>query len=197
MNDKRGRVHFWVGLVAGGIVAAAVMFSIYYVPRKGITFGNNAMEFAVVLSEAHGLHAGSPVTVSGIGAGEVTSVQIRELPNAGWRVIASVEIDDGERFGPMLRTGSVYQVARSGLLGEMTLALSPGGAGGPVAGHLVDGVAPADYGKILDNLTHISTRMADFMDGRTSGDPNLRRTLVDLQGAVREAREFLRGLPKF
>ncbi len=189
------RANFWIGLVFGGIVAAALLFSVYYVPRKGITFGNEAMGFTVVLDEAHGLHAGSPVLVSGLEAGEVTSLEIRTLGEQGYKVLVGVQVFDGERFAPMLMTGSTYQVTRSGLLGEMILAITPGGEGERVAGKLVTGTPPADFTRILDNLAQVSKRVADFMDGREPGDPNLKRALVDLQAAIRNVRDFSARLP--
>lgn len=190
------RAHFWIGLVVGGIVAAALMFSVYYVPRKGITFSNDPLGFTLVLDEAHGLHAGSPVYVSGIEAGEVTAVEIKELPGKGYKVLAQVEVFDGARFGPMLRLDSSYQVAQSGLLGEATVAIAPGGQGRHVAGELVDARPPSDFTKILDDLATIATRIADFVDGRQPGDPNLRRALVDLQETIRNVRDFSEKLPK-
>ncbi len=192
---KSPRASFWVGLVFGAIVAAALLFSIYYVPRKGITFGNEALGFTVVLDEAHGLHAGSPVLVSGIEAGEISSLAIRELGEQGYKVLIGVEVFDGERFGPMLTMASTYQVTRSGLLGEMILAITPGGQGPAVAGQLVSGTPPTDFSRILDDLAHVSKRVADFMDGREPGDPNLKRSLVDLQAAIRNVRDFSARLP--
>lgn len=190
------RAHFWIGLVVGAIVAAAILFSIYYVPRRGLTFSNDPMHFTLVLDEAHGLHAGSPVYVSGVEAGEVDAVEIREIPGRGFKVLAVITIFDGQRFAPMLRLDSSYQVAQSGLIGEATVAIAPGGQAAPVAGELVDGKAPTDFTRILDELTLITTRVADFVDGRQPGDPNLRRALVDLQEAIRNVRDFSEKLPK-
>lgn len=190
------RGHFWLGIVVGAILAAALLFSVYYVPRKGISFGRESLTFTLVLNEANGLRAGSPVLVSGVEAGEVTAIEIRELGQAGWKVLASVDVFDGERFAPMLKTDSVYQVAQSGLLGETTLAIAPGGHGESVRGQLVNGLPPADFTKILDDLSHISRRIADFVDGREPGDPNLKRALVDLQATIRNVRDFSEKLPK-
>ncbi len=190
------RAHFWIGLVVGAIIAAALMFSVYYVPRKGITFSNDPIGFTLVLDQAHGLHAGSPVLVSGLEAGEVTAVEIKDLPGKGYKVLAQISVFDGERFGPMLRLDSSYQVSQSGLLGEATIAIAPGGQERPVAGELVDGRPPTDFGRILEELTMISTRLADFVDGRQPGDPNLRRALVDLQETIRNVRDFSEKLPK-
>lgn len=190
------RSHFWLGIVVGAILAAALLFSVYYVPRKGISFGRESLSFTLVLDEANGLRAGSPVLVSGVEAGEVTAIEIRELGQAGWKVLASVDVFDGERFAPMLKTDSVYQVAQSGLLGETTLAIAPGGQGESVRGQLVNGQPPADFTKILDDLALISRRIADFVDGREPGDPNLKRALVDLQATIRNVRDFSEKLPK-
>jgi ABC-type transporter Mla subunit MlaD len=190
------RHHFWLGLIVGAILAGALLFSIYYVPRKGLSLGREALSFTLVLDEAHGLRAGSPVLVAGVEAGEIGSVEIRELGQAGWKVLAAIDIFDGERFGPMLKLDSVYQVSRSGLLGETTLAIAPGGKGPAVAGQLVDGTPPSDFTRILDDLGHISRRVADFIDGREPGDPNLRRALVELQDTIRNIRDFSEKLPK-
>lgn len=190
------RANFWIGLVVGAVLAAAVLFSVYYVPRKGLSLGRDALSFGVVLDQAHGLHVGSPVLISGIEAGEVTDVAIRELGGQGYRVLVDVEIFDGDRYAAMLTTASVYQVTRSGLLGEMVLAVSPGGGGNPVVGQLIDGVPPADFTRILDDIARISKRLGDFMDGREPGDPNLKRALLDLQTAIRNVRDFTGNLPR-
>lgn len=190
------RGHFWLGIVVGAILAAALLFSVYYVPRKGISFGREPLPFTLVLDEASGLRAGSPVLVSGVEAGEISRIEIRELGQAGWKVLASVEVFDGERFEPMLRTDSVYQVAQSGLLGETTLAIVPGGQGGSVRDQLVAGQPPTDFTRILDDLAVISKRLADFVDGREPGDPNLKRALIDLQETIRNVRDFSEKLPK-
>ena len=65
-----------------------------------------------------------------------------------------------------------------------------------MAGQLVDGTPPADFTKILDDLAHVSHRVADFMDGRAPGDPSLRRLLTDLQAAIRNIRDFSGNLPR-
>ena len=192
----RSRGTFVLGLVVGAICAAAILFSIYYVPRKGITFGKDSLPFTVVLEKAHGLRAGSPVLVSGIEAGEVTGVKIKELDGLGWRVLVAADVFDGERFGPMLRTGSTYAVSRSGLLGEMVLSITPGGEGQPLEnGSVVDGSPPTDFNELIENLTRVSKRLADFMDGRKHGDPSLRRALLELQGTLRNLRDFSEKLP--
>jgi len=190
------RAHFWLGLVVGAILAAAILFSIYYVPRKGITFSHDPVDFTLVLDQAHGLHAGSQVLIAGIEAGEVDAVEIKDIPGKGYKVLAHVSIFDGERFGPMLRMDSAYQVAQSGILGEATLAIAPGGQGRPVAGELVDGRAPTELSAIVDDLALITKRVADFVDGRQAGDPNLRRMLVDLQESVRNIRDLTEKFPK-
>jgi len=190
------RANFYTGIVVGALTAIALLFSIYWVPRKGITFARSSLDFTVVLDEAHGLHAGSPVMVSGLEAGEVTGVDIRQLGDAGWRVLVGVRVFDRGRFEPMLTTGSSYQVARSGLLGQMVLAIAPGGPGEAIAGRLVDGTPPADFTRILDDLGVVTKRVADFMDGREPGDPNLRMALQDLQAAIRNVRDFTQNLPR-
>jgi len=190
------RSQFWLGLVVGAILAAMLLFSVYYVPRKGLSLSREALSFSLVLDQASGLRAGSPVLVSGVEAGEVEGIEIREIPGRGFKVMAAVSVFDGERFAPMLRTDSVYQVAQSGLLGETTLAIAPGGQGQSVRGQLVDGVPPTDFSRILGELAQISKRVADFVDGREPGDPNLRRALMDLQETIRNVRDFSEKLPK-
>ncbi len=97
---------------------------------------------------------------------------------------------------PMLTRTSTYAVARSGLLGEVTLAITPGGAGDPIAaGDLVDGTPPQDFGAILDDLGHVTRRFGDFMDGRRPGDPSLRKAFGDLQRMLRNLSDFSEKLP--
>ncbi len=197
MSNPAGRRDFWLGLALGLVVSAALLFSIYYVPRKGLSLGGHALPFTVVLAEAHGLHAGSPVLISGIEAGEVRALEIAELPGLGFRVLATAEIFDGARFGPLLTTGSAYAVTRSGLLGENVLAIAPGGAGEPLQpGTLVDGSAPMDMDTILADLGHITRRLADFTDGRHPGDPSLRASLSHIQRILQNLKDASEVLPR-
>ncbi len=191
------RTSFALGIVVGAILGAAILFSVYYVPRKGVLLDNDPRHFTVVLDKAHGLNAGSPVLISGVEAGEVSDVRIEELPKLGWRVLARVTIFDGERFGAGLKTGSRYVVDRSGLLGEMVLTITPGGAGVPLKdGEFVDGTPPLDIGSIAGDVKVVTGRLADFMDGREPGDPSLRRVLRDLQGLMRNLKGFSEKLPQ-
>lgn len=197
MNNPARRRDFWLGLALGLVVSAALLFSVYYVPRKGLNLGGHGLPFTVALSEAHGLHAGSPVLVSGIEAGEVRALQIAEVPGVGFRVLATAEIFDGARFGPLLTTGSAYAVTRSGLLGENVLAITPGGPGEPLEpGTVVDGTAPLDMDTILADLGHITRRLADFTDGRNPGDPSLRATLSHVQRILQNLKDASESLPR-
>lgn len=194
--NKTPKLHLWLGIAVGAIVSAAILFSIYYVPRKGINLGGEALSFTVVLKEAHGLHPGSVVLISGIEVGEVVDVRISPIPNLGYRVLVTVDIFDGEQYGPVLKVRSIYAVARSGLLGSMTVSITPGGPGPPLKeGMLVDGTAPMDLSNIAQDVGNITTRLADFMDGRNRGDPSLKRALKDLQALVRNLRSFSEKLP--
>ena len=92
------RSQFWLGLVAGAILAAMLLFSVYYVPRKGLSLSREPLPFTLVLDQANGLRAGSPVLVSGVEAGEVEGIEIREIPGRGFKVMAAVSVFDGERF---------------------------------------------------------------------------------------------------
>ncbi len=190
-----GRAAFWLGLFVGGVFAAAVVFAVFWVPRTGLTTGGDPLRFTLVLGEAHGLRPGALVQVAGIDAGEVQALGLAELPRRGWGVLAEITIFDGDRFEPMLRLDSVYQVARAGLLGDAGLVIVPGGAGGSVRGQLVDAVVPRGIDGLIGDLGHIATRLADFLDGRQPGDPNLRRALVDLQQTVQQLRVFTERLP--
>ena len=190
------RVHFWTGLVVGAILAATLLFSVYYVPRRGLSWSRDPIAFSVVYDEAFGLRAGSPVLISGVEAGEVRALTLTEVPSRGWKVLAEVEVFDGARFGPMLKTDSIYLVGKAGLLGEATIAITPGGQGALASGQLVDGRAPSDFNAILEDVAHVTRRLSDFMDGAQAGDPSLRRALVDLQAMLRNVRDFSEKLPR-
>jgi|GEM_PF-1415071 len=191
------RTSFVLGIVVGAILGAAILFSVYYVPRKGLLMDKSPRNFTVVLEQAHGLNAGSPVLISGVEAGEVSDVRIEELPKLGWRVLAKITVFDGDRFGKGLRTGSRYAIDRSGLLGETILAITPGGTGEALKeGQLVDGTPPFDITGIATDVKTVTKRLADFMDGREPGDPSLRRVLRDLQGVMRNLKGFSEKLPQ-
>ena len=166
-KSSKERAGFWVGLGVGAILAVAILFSVYYVPRRGLNVFSSGMNFTVVLKEAHGLHVGSAVLISGIEAGEVSDVQIRKLDGVGYKVLATVNLFDADRFAGILTTKSRFAVHRSSLLGEMTIAIAPGGGGDPLTeGMLVDGTPPADFSRMLDHVATITKRLSDFMDGK-------------------------------
>ena len=197
MPGSVNRTSFVLGVVVGAVLGAAILFSVYYVPRKGIAMDRTPLEFTVVFQEAHGLNAGSPVLISGVEAGEVRDVRIEELPKLGWRVLAKVAVFDGERFGGGLKADSRYAIGRSSLLGESILAITPGGPGKPITpGQLVDGTPPLDMMGIATDVKTVTQRLADFMDGQKPGDPSLRRVLRDLQGLMRNLKGFSEKLPK-
>lgn len=180
-----------VGLVVGGVLTGAVLLSLYWGPRHGLAPGGEPLRFHVVLEEAHGLHVGSPVRVSGVDAGEVTDVRIERLPRLGWRVLVAVELFRGARYREMLGTGSTYAVARPSPMGGRMLAIAPGGGGEPLRdGMLVRGTPPVDLASVAADLGAIVDRLSRLLGEEGRGAENLERALEDLRATLQNLRNL-------
>src|SRR5690606_5955148 len=95
-----------------------------------------------------GLQSGAPIRISGVKVGRVTAIQFRggqidpktKQPEPPIRVVAQIE----QQYSQAIRENSRWFVTSQGVLGEMFLAIEPGGYDRPVLkdGAVVQGISP-------------------------------------------------------
>lgn len=195
-NATRGRLKFWVGLGTGVVLATVVLFSIWYVPRKGIRLFQDSFVFHLLFEEAHGLRAGDPVLLNGVEIGAVRRVEVRDVPGAGVRAVATVEVFDAQRYGALLRYDSDYTIGREGLLGRRAIDIAGGGAAPPLdSGAVLPGEEPFDPLAIAADLQDTVAELRSLLRGDAPGSPDIRRALRDLELTLRNIRQFSEKLP--
>ncbi len=191
-----GRSRFALGLLTGLVVGVVGLFSIYYVPRKGLHLFDRELRFHVHFAAAHGLHAGDPVLLNGLEVGEVLDVALDPLPELGVRCVVTVAVFDAERHGPHLRADSNFTVVQEGLLGRRALAIVAGGAGPPIVdGAVIPGAEPRDLERTLDDLQATVAELRALLAGDRPGAGSLRHAVRDLEVMLRNLRDFSEKLP--
>ncbi len=189
MDDTGRRASFWIGLGAGVVLAAVVLFSVFYIPRKGIDPFRESLTLDVLFLNAHGLHVGDAALLNGLEVGEVNALEVRDIPELGVRCVATVEIFDREAYGDLLRYDSVFTIGGEGLLGRRAVDIIAGGVAAPLApGAVVVGTEPFDPMTILHDAQAVAAELRSLLAGDEPGSPNIRRALKNLEVAIRNLR---------
>lgn len=196
MSERGSRTSFWVGLGTGVVLATVVLWSVWYVPRKGLDPFRDSLVFHVLFAQAHGLATGDPVLLNGVEVGEVRAVTVRAVPDVGVRAVVTVEVFDPERWRGLLRFDSGFTVGRQGLLGRRAIEIAAGGTAAPVdSGAVVPGQEPFDPMAIVTDLQATIAELRGLLAGDEPGSPDLKRALRDLELTLRNIREFSEKLP--
>ncbi len=122
-------------------IAGAILFMAVTAIQKG--WFETKIPFVTLVSSADGLYEGTPVKISGLRAGEVTSVELKSANE----VVVHFEIS--EKFQEHIRQDSVAQVVRPFIIGDKAIEISVGSKDAP---------------QILAGGTLISAASFDMMD---------------------------------
>ncbi len=138
MTERANEVRVGITLtIAGLLLVVGILW------LGGVSFGESRYGFSVMFTEVSGLVAGDKVTVAGLTAGEIISLQLAPFG----KVIAEVEVDSEIRI-PL---DSRITVASYGLLGTKVISVIPGGSDVYIEqGTVVQGV----YEKGLGDVVH-------------------------------------------
>lgn len=138
MTERANEVRVGITLtIAGLLLVVGILW------LGGVSFGESRYGFSVMFTEVSGLVAGDKVTVAGLTAGEIISLQLAPFG----KVIAEVEVDSEIRI-PL---DSRITVASYGLLGTKVISIIPGGSDVYIEqGTVVQGV----YEKGLGDVVH-------------------------------------------
>jgi len=113
MTEHNNEVRVGITLtIAGVILVVGILW------LGGFRFGDNRYSFSIMFEEVAGLGAGDKVTVAGIDAGEILSLQLAPFG----KVVAEVEVDNYIQ----IPVDSRIAVASYGLIGAKVISIRPG-----------------------------------------------------------------------
>ncbi len=182
------------------IAGAALVFGILWL--SDVQFGDERYELSIVFPEVAGLVPGDKVTVAGLDAGEIISLDLE-----GNQVVVKVEIDPDIK----IPDDSRISVASYGLIGAKVVAVRPGMSGVYIeAGSRVDGIYEKALGDVVSEMGEALTeirgvmRMADEVLSDMEGRDQIKETItnardatVDLKVAVGDIRAMAADLRSF
>lgn len=169
-----------VGLVT--IVALVFLVGLVAFLRGSGLWGPQGYELHVVMQDAAGMERGTPVRMSGVMVGQVSRVGL----TGGNRARVTIMI----RPGVAIPSGSRFQPAATGLVGERYLAITPPrtDAAPLPAGTEVQGEEPLSLERLGRRLEEVADRITELVGNANEliSDPQMRE---DLRAALRNARE--------
>jgi len=182
------------------IAGAALVFGILWL--SDVQFGDERYELSIVFPEVAGLVPGDKVTVAGLDAGEVVSLDLE-----GNLVVVSVEIDPDIQ----IPDDSRISVASYGLIGAKIVAVRPGLSHTYIEpGSRVDGIYEKALGDVVSEMGEALTeirgvmRAADEVLSDMEGRDQIKETItntrdatVDLKIAVADIRAMAADLRAF
>ena len=130
----------------------------------GAGFFTEKYELKTHLGSASGLRKGSLVWVSGIEAGNVSTVSITTSPDPSRAVEVVMQVE--KRYSQIIREDSVATLGSIGLLGDKYIDISRGSAGAkptPPGGE-VKGSAEADIKKIMQNSNDLVANLGELVN---------------------------------
>jgi len=170
MTEHANEVRVGITLtVAGLLLVVGILW------LGGFSFGESRYGFCIMFTEVSGLVAGDKVTVAGLDAGEIISLQLAPFG----KVIAEVEVDSGIK----IPIDSRISVASYGLIGAKVISVIPGGSDVYIEqGAVVQGV----YEKGLGDVVH---QMGQALTGIQAVLKSADEILTDQEGKdlVKEA----------
>lgn len=157
------------------LTLAGVLLVVGILWLGGFTFGESRYTFSIMFTEVAGLVAGDKVTVAGLDAGEILSLQLAPFG----KVVAEVEVDNYIK----IPVDSRISVASYGLIGAKVISIRPGGSDVYIE---PDTVVQGMYEKGLGDVVH---EMGEALTGIRAVLRSADEILTDQEGKdlVKEA----------
>ena len=170
MTEHANVVRVGVTLTLAGVLLVAGILWL-----GGFTFGESRYSFSIMFTEVAGLVAGDKVTVAGLDAGEILSLQLAPFG----KVVAKVEVDNYIK----IPVDSRISVASYGLIGAKVISIRPGGSDVYIE---PDTVVQGTYEKGLGDVVH---EMGEALTGIRAVLRSADEILTDQEGKdlVKEA----------
>jgi phospholipid/cholesterol/gamma-HCH transport system substrate-binding protein len=183
MTEHANEVKVGITLtVAGLLLVAGILW------LGGFSFGESRYGFSIMFTDVSGLVAGDKVTVAGLDAGEIISLQLAPFG----KVIAEVEVDNDIR----IPVDSRISVASYGLIGAKVISVIPGGSDVYIEqGAVVQGVYEKGLGDVVhamgEALTGIQAvlKSADEILTDQEGKDLVKEALVNANAASFDLRQ--------
>ncbi len=183
MTEHANEVRVGITLtVAGLLLVAGILW------LGGFSFGESRYGFSIMFTEVSGLVAGDKVTVAGLDAGEIISLQLAPFG----KVIAEVEVDNDIRI-PL---DSRISVASYGLIGAKVISVIPGGSDVYIEqGTVVQGVYEKGLGDVVHEMGKALTgiqavlKSADEILTDQEGKDLVKEALVNANAASFDLRQ--------
>ena len=185
-------------LVGLFITVAVALFGagLFLIGNQHRAFGHHAV-FYTNFQNVDGLAKGAKVTVDGMDAGEVESVQIPSSPAQEFRL--TMKVDD--RLRGLIRENSLVTVETEGIVGDKFLLIHDGteGASEAPAGSTLQSKEPFEMSKLLEQAqgimkqtgTTINEMQITMNDVRSHLDTTLETatsTIRNVNGVVQDVR---------
>ena len=164
------------------LTLAGVLLVVGILWLGGFTFGESRYSFSIMFTEVAGLVAGDKVTVAGLGAGEILSLQLAPFG----KVVAEVEVDNYIK----IPVDSRISVASYGLIGAKVISIRPGGSDVYIEpGAVVQGMYEKGLGDVVHEMGEALTgiravlRSADEILTDQEGKDLVKEALVNASAA--------------
>ncbi|MBN2564356.1 MAG: MCE family protein [Candidatus Eisenbacteria bacterium] len=189
MTEHSNEVRVGITLTAAG---AILVIGILWL--GGFTFGDNRYEFKIMFAEVAGLGAGDKVTVAGIDAGEILTLQLAPFG----KVVAEVSVDDYIK----IPDDSRIAVASYGLIGAKVISIKPGRSstyiepGTVVQGQYEKGLGDVvnDMGEALTGIRQVLRSADDILTDQEGKDlfKNALSNVNDASADLKDASAVLK-----
>ncbi len=151
MTEHANEVRVGVTLTLAGLLLVVGILWL-----GGFSFGESRYSFSIMFTEVSGLVVGDKVTVAGLTAGEIMSLQLAPFG----KVIAEVEVDSDIK----IPIDSHISVASYGLIGAKVISIIPGGSDAYIEQDtVVQGVYEKGLGDVVHQMGKALTGIQDVL----------------------------------
>lgn len=157
------------------LLAAVVIFgaAVFLIGRRDHVFSTKN-QYTISFEQVGGLAEGAPVQLSGVGVGQVESI---DLPPTVTSKTLTVTISIGRRYAARVREDSVARIKTLGLLGDKYIEVTSGTPENPVIapGGSIPAAPPT-------NVDQLISSGEDFVDNIVAISISLRSMLARMEG---------------
>jgi phospholipid/cholesterol/gamma-HCH transport system substrate-binding protein len=195
--------------IVGLFVVVSIAVAMVMVALLGSEQGIFRQRFQVraVFGNVSGLRSGAPVFIAGVNVGSVQSIRFVS-PREGRAPLTPMEAEGEftdrvgevevvltieERFRPQIRRDSVATIASVGLLGDKSIEISIGSAGGPEvqSGDVLQSEDPLTLTEVIDQLQPIARKVDSILTDISALTGTLTGKEAPVQRAIRSLGSIL------
>ena len=173
MGMKKERIGLFV---IGGFVLFGI--GMFLIGDRHQLFARHT-EYYTQFTNLSGLTTGAKVMVSGLGAGEVLTIDVPDSPSARFRVRFRIDA----RLRALVRSDSVATISKEGVVGGTYLSVRPGSSHAPQANALatIPSAEPTELSALLTSTEGLLDDVRTALKGVTSTVSNVNDVVVGLK----------------